>query len=196
VIRYLECEIEKTVIRYRKCEIEKNSGDFLVAIFYIFMKFYIVTNEFINFLKAFDSKVPNNYYGKRPYIGVILTINSHNFFAPLTSYKEKQDRIKSSLPTIFKLHERTDSTNKLGMIQLNNMIPVLDSEINLLDIENQHRSYKNMLYKQYEFIKINRDKIKDRANQLYRLVVENKHKYYCKISCNFKLLEDNYQNYK
>ena len=97
--------------------------------------------------------------------------------------------------TLFKLHERIDPMNKLGMIQLNNMIPVLDSEIFLLDIESQNSRYKSMLNKQYEFIKIkeNTSEIQKRAEHIYNLVAIKEHCFFKRISCNFKLLENNYQ---
>ncbi len=147
------------------------------------------------FLKNIDKKVPNNYGGKRPFIGIVLNINDHEYLAPLTSYKSKQDKIKSTLPTIMKLYERRDPSNKLGMIQINNMVPIIRSEIRLLDIENQQKPYKNMLYKQYEFIKTKIVKIQDKAIKLHNLVVDKEQSFYCRISCNFRLLENNYRNF-
>jgi protein AbiQ len=157
------------------------------------MKFYTVSDEYITYLRTIDGNVPHNYSSGRAFIGVVLTISEHKYLAPLTSYKPKQDNYDSSSPTLFKLHERTDPLNKLGMIQLNNMIPVLDSEISLLDIESQRLNYKRMLYKQYEFIKINAHEIQKRAEHIYMLVVIKETHFFKRISCNFKLLEDSYQ---
>jgi len=159
------------------------------------MKFYIVSDSYIDFLKKIDNKVPNNDQGNRAFIGVLLEINAHKYFAPLTSYKPKQDNIKTSAPTVMKLHERGNPANKLGMIQINNMIPVIDSEIQLLDIENQPEPYRSMLYKQYEFIKTKVIEIQNKATRLYALVVDKKQDFYCKISCDFQSLEDNYRNF-
>ena len=161
------------------------------------MKFYTVSNAYINFLKKIDHKVPNNYQRKKPFIGVVLEINAHKYLAPLTSYKPKQDNYEKSFPTLVKLYERENPANKLGMIQLNNMIPVIESEIQLLDIENQPEPYRSLLYKQYEFIKIKviEVEIKKKAKKLYDLVVNKKQEFYCGISCDFKSLEDNYRNF-
>ncbi|WGO99788.1 type III toxin-antitoxin system ToxN/AbiQ family toxin [Saccharophagus degradans] len=153
------------------------------------MKFYTVEDSYIAHLKATDSNVPDNYSGKRPFIGVILEVNSLKYIAPLTSYKPKQDKIKSSQPTVFKVHERTDPDNKLGMVQINNMIPVLDSVIELLNMEGQPQPYRSMLYKQYEFLKQNADELTSRAEKLYELV-NNGHTFYSRISCKFKELEE------
>lgn len=157
------------------------------------MKFYTVSDEYIDYLRRIDNKV---YYSGRPFIGIVLTIESHNYIAPLTSYKNKQDDLDSSSPTLFKLHERSDESNKLGMIQLKNMIPILESEVSLVDIELQPERYRRMLYKQYEFIRIHKDEIKRRAENIYKLVSLDNHSFFKRISCDFKLLEKEYTNFK
>ncbi|MBY8067964.1 type III toxin-antitoxin system ToxN/AbiQ family toxin [Vibrio fluvialis] len=153
------------------------------------MKFYTVTDDYIQHLKAADKNVPDNYSETRAYIGIVLTVKGTKYLAPLTSYKEKQDQIKNSTPTIFKLNEEGNLSNKLGMIQLNNMIPVTDSVIDELDVDAQKEPYKSMLQRQIKFIKKNSDKIATRATKLYRLVAESKHPHFSKVSCNFELLE-------
>ncbi len=113
------------------------------------MRFYVVDDAYISFLQKFDGKVSNNagnhYKSRKPYIGIVFEVGTHKFLAPLTSYKPAHDRIQSSSCSAFKLHERTNPANKLGMIALNYMIPVLDGHIALLDIEAQEARYKAML---------------------------------------------------
>jgi protein AbiQ len=159
------------------------------------MKFYTVSDSYIAFLKNIDKKVLDNYGGKRPFIGIILNVNNHEYLAPLTSHKLTQDKINSSSSTVMKLHERGNPHNKLGMIQINNMIPIIRLEVQLLDIENQPEPYRSMLYKQYEYIKTKTDEIQKKAEKLYKLVIYNKQDFYCRISCDFKLLEENYRNF-
>ena len=153
------------------------------------MKFYIVSDAYIAHLKSIDSKVPDNYAGQRPYIGILLEVNGHQYLAPLTSHKPKHDAMQTSTPTIFKLHEKGVETNKLGMIQLNNMIPVTSADVVLLDIAAQPLKYQRMLSLQLAFIKSNQDKIKEKASKLYELVTAKKHKFFCSISCDFTALE-------
>ena len=97
------------------------------------LRFYTVSDDYIAILQKQEPRVYNNsgagYKSKKAYIGVVLEIHSHKFIAPLTSYKPAQDRIDSSACSAFKLHERSNPLNKLGMIALNNMIPVPESEI-------------------------------------------------------------------
>ncbi|MBB4406391.1 type III toxin-antitoxin system ToxN/AbiQ family toxin [Agrobacterium radiobacter] len=164
------------------------------------MRFYTVSDDYIAFLQKHDGRVYNNggngYKSKKAYIGIVLEIGSHKFVAPLTSYKPAQDRIQSSACSAFKLHERTNPSNKLGMVALNNMIPVPDDQITELDIEAQDSKYKRLLYKQYEFIKANQTEIMGRAAKLYEHVVIKRTDFYVKISCDIPKLVDEYKNFK
>lgn len=164
------------------------------------MRFYTVSDEYIAFLQQFDGKVPNNggvnYKSQKVYVGVVLEIGTHKFLAPLTSYKSAQDRIQSSACTAFKLHERTNPDNKLGLISLNYMIPVPDSELVELDIEAQAERYKRMLYLQYEFIKSHKTDIIDRARKLYEHVVIKRSEFFVRVSCDIPKLVDEYKHFK
>ncbi|NGO62481.1 type III toxin-antitoxin system ToxN/AbiQ family toxin [Rhizobium daejeonense] len=164
------------------------------------MRFYTVSDQYITFLQKHDGKVPNsagaNYKVAKPYVGVVLEIGTHKFLAPLTSYKPNQDGIDASNCTAFKLHERTNPDNKLGMIALRFMIPVHDSEIAELDVASQEEKYRRMLHMQYEFIKANREEITARAAKLYEHVVIKRTGFYVKLSCDIPKLVDEYKNFK
>lgn len=156
------------------------------------MKLYTVTDAYISYLKTIDAKVPNNYSGARPYVGIIIEISGHKYLAPLTSYKSKQDKLNDNNPTIFKIHEKGNPANKLGMIHLNNMIPVLDSEIKLIDLPAQEEKYKKLLEFQIAYIKSEQDTLKKRAEKLHELVSIKNHAHYSTLSCDFNLLEAKY----
>ena len=77
------------------------------------MKLYRVSDRYIAYLKTIDSRVPDNYSGKRPYVGILLVVDGIQYLAPLTSYKPKQDRMKDKDVTLFKLYETGKEENKL-----------------------------------------------------------------------------------
>lgn len=160
------------------------------------MKFYTISNRYINYLKTIDSKVPNNYSGSRPYIGILLEINGHKYLAPLTSYKEKQDKIPANKLTVFKLHEKGNESNKLGMINLNNMIPIIEKEISVIDFNEQDYKYAILLTFQINFIDSHQSSIIEKANKLYEIVTVAKKEHFCKLSCDFTLLEKHYKDFK
>lgn len=158
------------------------------------MQFYVVTDNYISHLKSVDTKVPNNYSAQKPFIGVVLEVGTIKYLAPLTSYKEKQDKLRSS-PLFFKIHEDGVETNPLGMVQINNMIPILDSEVTLFDIAVQDIKYQSLLNKQLIFLKKNKDEILKRAKALHQLVAIKNHPHFSRLSCDFKALEDCMKNF-
>lgn len=164
------------------------------------MRFYTVSDEYLAFLQKIDSKVPNSegsgYKVKKLFVGIVLEVGTHKFLAPLSSYKINQDSIPSSACTCFKLHERTNPDNKLGIINLKYMIPVPDSELKELDMEAQEAKYKKMLLRQYEFIKANREDIIKRATKLYAHVTIKRSEYFVRVACDFPRLVDGYKNFK
>ncbi|EAQ3218086.1 type III toxin-antitoxin system ToxN/AbiQ family toxin, partial [Salmonella enterica] len=100
------------------------------------MKFFIVSDRYISYLKKIDAKVPDNYNGKRPFIGIVVTVNGIEYVAPLSSPKPQLERINNSKPSVFKMFSRKDANDFLGVINLNYMIPYLASEVTLLDVDN------------------------------------------------------------
>lgn len=161
------------------------------------MHLYTVSDDYISYLQRIDSNVPNNYDEGRAYVGVVLVVNNKKYLAPLTSYKTKQNRLSSSAPTLLKIYEKDNSENPLGMVQLNNMIPVIDGEIRLLDIDSQPKRYGNMLKKQLIYLKQEevQTKLFKKAKKLYKYVALSKHEFYSSISCDFLRLERAAESY-
>ena len=144
-----------------------------------------LTSKYIDFLRKFDSRVRENNEGKRKYIGVLFNIGAKKYYAPLSSPKPKYFRIHDKTLDIVKI-----DGGKLGVINLNNMIPVPDSEVNIIDIEKiPDEKYKNLLRKQADFITSHEKLIIKKAERLYKIVNSGKQPEFNKRCCNYKLLE-------
>lgn len=152
------------------------------------MKFYVIADSYINHLVACDQHVYKNR-GTRPYIGVVLEVNGVEFLAPFTSYKEKQDKIPDSSPLVLKMHELGNEENKLGMVQVNNMVPILSSEVELLDLSSLDTKYQNLLNMQQQFLRKNQDELQKKAAKLYKIVSNGSAKRIVDMCCDFKALE-------
>lgn len=85
------------------------------------MKLYNVTDAYVDYLRQFDSKVPDNKAEKRPFVGIVFSINGYNFFAPLSSPKPKHRGMKN-MPDFHKINSGLQ-----GAINFNNMIPIPNS---------------------------------------------------------------------
>ncbi|WP_425059017.1 Endoribonuclease ToxN [Sporomusa carbonis] len=157
-------------------------------------KIYIcsITDQYVEYLRKFDDVVRENREGRRKYIGVVFEMNNQKYYAPLSSPKLKYEKISEKAPDIFKI----DNGN-LGVINLNNMIPVPDNEIIRIDIESiDDEKYKNLLRNQAKFINSNHEKIKKKAKVLYSIVKSNTNLNLNKRCCNYKLLEIKCREYE
>lgn len=148
------------------------------------LKFYNIDDKYIEYLYQFDNKVPFNKNSKRPYIGIILEINNTTYFAPMFSPKPQHSKYKSNA-TYIKIGEN------LGLIRLNNMIPVCKENLRYIDFNKiQDKKYRNLLIQQNNFIQLHTEKIRDTANKLYKFVTIDKKDFFIKICCDFKMLEN------
>ena len=77
-------------------------------------------------MKSFDIK------NRRPFVGIILKINGINYFAPLSSPKEKHLNMKNNIDFI-KINKGRD-----GVINLNNMIPIPEEQCYEINIKEEN----------------------------------------------------------
>lgn len=156
------------------------------------MKFFTISDTYLDYLRTVDSKVPNSYGReytvKKPYVGVVFEIKGHEFLAPLSSPKPQHDKIQSSDVTVFKIYDRQNKANKLGIIALKFMIPCVPGVASYLDFSLQSPDYRNLLQLQYEYIKTKSGKIQSRAEKLYESVVTNPKPYLKGVTCDFAKL--------
>ena len=88
------------------------------------LRWYVVDKKYVNYLKKFDEKVENVEYKNnlKPYIGIIINIENFNYYVPISSPKEKHYKMKENLDLI-KIKQKDKI---LGILNLNNMIPIAD----------------------------------------------------------------------
>ena len=157
--------------------------------------FYNINSNYCDYLRNYDKNIPYTMDNKatRPFIGIVIKIEDINYYAPLTSPKEKHLKMKNQIDFL-----KIDNGN-LGAINFNNMIPVNEDNISKIEIKNiQDKDYKNLLENQLSWCnkKQNKQNILDKAKKLYDYInnpnnIKNvdrweKIKYRC---CDFKKLE-------
>ena len=158
------------------------------------LKVYRVNAEYCNYLRAYDTRVPLNDLDKkrRPFIGIVLSIGSFNYFAPLSSPKQKFLKMKSQIDML------KIENGRLGVINFNNMIPVLDFALEPVDLKvrtedtAEDKRYKFLLREQRDWCNMNSLKIIKRALRLYQVITSHKaNKELSKRCCDFSVLEKN-----
>ena len=82
-----------------------------------------VDSKYCDYLRQFDNRVAYNAGSKemRPFIGILFGVDGCEYFAPLSSPKVKHVHMKNNLDVV-----KIDKGN-YGVVNFNNMIPVIDS---------------------------------------------------------------------
>lgn len=124
------------------------------------IKLYEIREKYVNYLLAlelllFHNKAPGQQ-NTRKYIGIVLQVDGHDYFAPFSSFKEKHRHMKDRLDFI--------KIKDYAVINLNNMFPVPSGEYTYVDISSVgNPKYKALLLAEYRAIKAMQEKIRKNA---------------------------------
>ena len=156
------------------------------------LKLYSIDDNYINYLRKYDKKVPFNKTKTRPYIGIVYKYNGNNYFAPLSSPKEKHLKINDKAIDIYKIDKGI-----LGVINLNNMIPAPMECLTEVLKTITDKTYKILLEKQITYINDNKKELLKKVNQ-FQLRYRKEHLSETIINrcCNFILLEEKCKKWK
>ena len=151
-----------------------------------------VNTAYGEYLRSYDPIVPYLSDRKkiRPFVGVLFKVGDINYYAPLSSPKNKFIMMKNTLD-----FQKIDN-GVLGAINFNNMIPVPDTEIFPVDIikdnsdDDDTKRYKNLLIKQLNWCRQNSNLITKKAQRLYNSVTMGSNWKLIDRCCDFKLLEE------
>lgn len=150
------------------------------------MQICMVENTYLSYLRSFDEFVSLDPNSARKFIGVLFEVNGHQYCAPMSSPKTKHRNISAHAPDVVKI-----DGGALGVINLNNMIPVVQSAIISLDIAKvSDPRYQTLLTKQMIFITTHEQDIKRKALRLYRIVNSGAQPKLTARCCNYSLLDE------
>ncbi len=138
------------------------------------LKLVIIDSKYCDYLRKFDERVPYNFSKKenRPFIGVLFEIDGIKYFALLSSPKEKHKTMRNMIDFL-----KIDN-GKLGALNFNNMIPVLDTSYYLIDMDNFDKmndiKYYNLLLDQLSWFNEHHIEVRKKNKRLYSLYNANK----------------------
>ena len=150
-------------------------------------KLYWIDMKYVRNLSKKDNHVlsvaPQSGKEDRPLLGIILPVEGKKYCIPLTSVKDKE-KFKNKKTTIDCICVRDLSSKNengafptIGILNLNNMIPVDESVLTPIDIKihgndtPKTRKRKILLTKELDWCQKNSDMIKSHAKRLYEIVV-------------------------
>lgn len=154
----------------------------------------------MSYLHSIDPSVQYINYGDlvKPYLGILLQINAFKYYVPISSAKQKHSTMKNALDLIKLIDPKNNKL--LSVINLNNMVPIPDCYIEMLDYNKidlyrkfncptERQSYIDLLRKELDIIKSLSSKIEKNALKLY--YTKNNFPEYSvsRRCCNFTLLE-------
>ena len=129
-----------------------------------------IDSKYCNYLRKYDSRVPYNSGSKelRPFIGVLFTVEKHEYYAPLSSPKPKHKTLKNTIDLI------KIKNGEYGVINLNNMIPVSKNNYELFDLNkktknNVEKSRINLMNNQLRWLNFHKKEIYTKSKLLYNL---------------------------
>ena len=134
------------------------------------LKLYEINGGYITYLSAYAPHLFQNkksgQKNERKYIGIVLQINGFDYFAPLSSFKDKQRLMKEGLDFI--------KIKDYAVINLNNMFPVPPSETKYVDIRSERDPhYRALLLAEYRYIKSVQEKIWKNAQNVYKIKIKD-----------------------
>lgn len=153
------------------------------------LKLYRVTDDYLNFLRKIDPKIPMNKDNSkaRPFVGIVFSVNAVKYIAPLSS----------------KIHNsRTDFMVKnkgvqIATIRFAYMFPILDSALIEIDYSEEYKqdvNYTALLITEDLYINQHKQKIHDIATKTYTNVIAKRFGF-GKFCCDFAKLEEHYKSY-
>lgn len=166
---------------------------------------YTISNNYLNFLRRIDSRIPQEHSGKnrqkRPFIGIIVSDTGVNYFIPLSSPKPKHKKMKNTVD-----FSKIGSGGVYGALNFNNMFPVPDnmsvySKVDITVLPNltlQEQQYRLLLNSQLSWLntpsQINDivDKAKFLHDSYFKGTLKKTVHDRC---CDFALLEKEYKKY-
>lgn len=149
------------------------------------LNLYEINTFYVKYLSQYQShifSVENEKRGRK-YVGIILHINGYDYFAPLSSYKEKHKRMTENIDFI-KLKD-------YAVININNMIPVPQGQykpVNISAVKDEH--YRYLLQAENREINKNKKRIVKNAEIVYNHKLRNGNETsLAKRTNDFKILE-------
>lgn len=158
------------------------------------ISFYEIDEKYIDYLASFAPHLFHNKQAnqknERKYIGIVLSINGFDYFAPLSSFKDKHKTMSEGMDFV--------KVGNYAVINLNNMFPAALKLCSYVDFKKEtDAQYRKLLEAEYRIIKKKQDRILKNALNLYQYKVKNGNSTALAKRCNdFSLLEEKAKLYK
>lgn len=121
----------------------------------------------------------------RPFVGIVVVMNTKQYCIPLTSPKAKfENKSQIDFIKIFDEHNKNSqgAPKLIGVLNINNMIPVNENVIKKINLsyspkdDRDSQLRKDLMQKEIRWCRNNIETIHNRANKVYKLVTQTPEK--------------------
>ncbi len=154
-----------------------------------YLDLYSIDLKYIRDLSKADQHVmsvsPQIGKETRPFVGVVVVMDSKQYCIPLTSPKAKfENKSQVDFIKIFDEHSKNSqgAPKLIGVLNINNMIPVNESVIQKINLsyspndDYSSKLRKDLMQKEIRWCRNNIETIHNRANKVYKLVTQTPEK--------------------
>ncbi|WP_371834104.1 type III toxin-antitoxin system ToxN/AbiQ family toxin [Paenibacillus wenxiniae] len=103
-------------------------------------------------------------------MGTLFHINGHDYYAPLSSYKESYKKKKAWFAKVY----NGSSPEPVAVLKYCCMIPVKRELLEYIDFTKHYTKYRDLLESEYQYLKTNRSTIIEQAKSIYEKVTIQK----------------------
>ncbi len=155
------------------------------------LNFFTADIEYVAFLKDKETqkrgftRVPNMVYGEgrkqKFLLGVVLTVNSAEYYVPVTSFNRQ-------MPDNFLIV--ADNGKVTSSLRFNYMFPIPTDLVSIREIKSEpDTAYRNLLSQELRYCIQHQEEIQRLAERTYKRVLLGKNPGLVMNSCDFLLLE-------
>ncbi len=169
---------------------------------------YNINIDYLRYLSSVDPEVQftqEKDYEQKPFLGIIVAIDTYSYFIPLTSGKPKHAKWKNVGPAHYLIYEQvnkaelrrrdiiksiseTEALKIFAALDLKKMIPVREALYTRIEFSAlSDRKYADLLEKEYRFCQKIQDGILSKVTRIYREQKETGKVY--PLYCDFAKLE-------
>jgi len=157
------------------------------------IRLYKISSEYLKFLHSLDKRISVKY-NNRPFVGTVVMLNGIPYVLPLTSQttSERRKAGKNKRAAMLTTFVRGSAGEEIANILHNNMFPVMEKVLTPVIIDAEKDTYEA---NEARYIRKHKDEIIEKARKLHDKRILSPNDFLKRTCCDFKMLEENYQNF-
>jgi len=122
------------------------------------LKFYDVEQQYIRYLQQWDTRIPHlsGTRNEKFACGIVLEINGHQYFAPISSFREQQ---RSNIVI------QNNEGHAVGSVRFRFMFPITVWQAKVKDFAKEDAKYRELLREELAFCNKHRERIRKKAKE-------------------------------